>query len=70
MTTYQIYSTQGADFGEWTAETEAHALYLMHLDADVYGVQYDAESDTITFTDAEMAELAGNVQDWHIEEIA
>jgi len=70
MTNYQIYSTQGADFGTWTAETEAHALYLMHLEADVYGVQYDADSDTITFTDEEMAELAGNVQDWHIEEVA
>jgi hypothetical protein len=69
MTTYQIYSTQGADFGTWTAETEAHALYLMHLEADVYGVHYDAGSDKITFTDAEMAELAGNVEDWTIEEI-
>ena len=70
MNTYQIYSTQGADFGEWTAETEAHALYLMHLDASVYGVHYDAETDTITFTDEEMADLAGNVEDWVIEEIS
>ena len=70
MNTYQITSTQGADFGTWTAETEAHALYLMHLDAGVYGVQYDAESDKIIFTDAEMADLAGNVEDWHIEEVA
>ena len=70
MNTYHIYSNQGADFGTWTAETEAHALYQMHLDAGVYGIEFNASEDRIIFTDAEMAELAGNVEDWTIEEIA
>ena len=70
MNTYHITSNGGTDFGEWTAETEAHALYLMHLEASVYGIHYDAETDTITFTDEEMADIAGNVEDWVIEEIS
>ena len=68
MTTYAIYSKQGADFGLWTAATEAAALYDMHEDAG-YGhvVSYDDMQDKLLFLDDDTKEFLGDVEDWDIE---
>ena len=69
MTTYAIYSKQGADFGLWTAATEAAALYDMHEDAG-YGhvVSYDEANDKLLFLDDETKDFLGDVEDWIFEE--
>ena len=68
MTTYAIYSKQGADFGLWTAATEAAALYQVHLDAGFsHMVSYDEGGDRLVFSDSESEYLLGDVEDWDIE---
>lgn len=68
MITYHIYSKQGADFGFWTADSEAAALYEMHED-NGYGhvVSYDERNDCLLFLDDATRDLLGDVEDWDIE---
>ena len=70
MNTYQITSSTGIDFGPWEGDTAAHALYLMYMDACLSGIGYDENEDRIVFHHNENRDLAGNPEDWTIEEIA
>ena len=67
MTTYQITSTQGTDFGTYTADSPEQALVQLHRDAG-YNVRF--VDGQIVYPDPHTAGLCGGADDWHIEEVA
>lgn len=67
MTTYQITSKAGADYGEWTADTAAEALAAMHRDAGYDDVT--ALGDEVVFPDSETEEMCGGLDAWLVREV-
>lgn len=66
MTSFQIFSKSGVNFGVYEGETAAHALAAMHRDA---GYDATVEDGDIKFASDSDAEICGGIDAWSVCEI-
>lgn len=70
MTTYEIFSKNGDNFGAFTGDSPAAALLAMHRDAGLQPDQVwlDEGDDDLTFGDEDVERAAGGLDAWRVEE--
>jgi hypothetical protein len=66
MTTYNITSKSGANYGDFEGATPAEALAAMHRDA---GYRVSVEGDEVAFASDADREFCGGVDDWTIRPV-